>query len=121
MRRTTDWGTFGGRPSLTPAAFLAASAFLVRWPISRRSNCPKVARQHVRSCLSGGGRGVEGAVERYQRPALLLCRRHQRCEVEYRARETVELRYDQGLRFACLERPRQDAGAPLELFAGEGR
>jgi hypothetical protein len=38
MRRTTAFGTVGGRPSLTPAAFFIASASRVRCEISRRSS-----------------------------------------------------------------------------------
>src|SRR5262245_26395221 len=37
-------------------------------------------RQHVRHRLTGGRRGVDGAVEGDQRPALLLRRRHKRRE-----------------------------------------
>ena len=43
MRPTIARGTVGGRPSLTPLAFLIARASFVRWPINRRSNYAKVA------------------------------------------------------------------------------
>jgi hypothetical protein len=101
MRRTTDCETVGGRPSLTPLAFFTASASFVRWPISRRSNCPNVATTCA-IALACGRRGVHGAVERDQRPALLLCGRHQRREVGHRARERVELRHNERLRLAAL-------------------
>src|SRR5262249_59070539 len=55
MRRTTACGTVGGRPNLTPLAFFAASASLVRWPISRRSNWPNVAR----TCAIASPAGVD--------------------------------------------------------------
>jgi hypothetical protein len=55
MRRTTEGGTVGGRPSLTPPAFLTARGSLVRWLISRRSNCPKVAS----TCAIASPAGVE--------------------------------------------------------------
>jgi hypothetical protein len=63
---------------------LTASASLVRCEISRRSNWAK-RREHVRHRLTGGRGGFDGAVQRDQRPVLLLRLRHHRGDVEHRA------------------------------------
>jgi hypothetical protein len=53
-------------------------------------------REHVRRHRAGACRRVHRAVEHDQRLALLLRRRHERREVELRAREPVELRNGTG-------------------------
>ena len=76
--------------------------------------------EHVRHRLPARRRGVHGAVERDERPVLLLRRRHQRGEVDHRAREPVELRHHKRGGLPFFEHPQRLLHAgPLHVLRRE--